>query len=227
MAYIIKNILGTLRGTVSQVVFKKKGELCYATSKPGKRPASKDPAAVSRMTQFKTAVEIASGVNRIDILKGLWPADPTKHLSRFQSIVGVNYKLVNGTDLSGDATLTPPFGFEVGNPLLSISADSILFTADALGDHREINDVLEKFLTGAGIVIMKDPTDNLSPKVNTMIIRAGMQSLATDAPISLAMTLTEKEKSILAKYTTKRAFFAMVTTDTPGNVIHYSTTYGS
>jgi hypothetical protein len=60
-----------------------------------------------------------------------------------------------------------------------------------------------------------------------MIIRAGMQSLATDAPISLAMTLTEKEKSILAKYTTKRAFFAMVTTDTPGNVIHYSTTYGS
>ena len=227
MALIIKNILGTLRGTVAQVVFKKKGELCYATSKPGKRSASKAADAVLRMAQFKTAVEIASGVNRIPILKGLWPADPTKHLSRFQKIVGVNYKLVNGSDLTGTATLTPPFGFEVVNPSLTFGANAIQFSADALGDQLEVDDNLEKFLTGAAVVIMKDPSDNLSPKVNVMTFRAGQQSLGLDTPISFAMALSEKDKQTLAKYTVKRAFFAMVTTDQPGNVIHYSATYGS
>jgi hypothetical protein len=143
VALIIKNILGVLRGTVAQVVFKKKGELCYATSKPGKRPASKEAAAVLRMSQFKTAVEIASGVNRIPILKGLWPSDPTKHLSRFQHIVGTNYKLVNGADLTGDATLTPPFGFAAVDPSLSIGANSIQFTASALGENLEIDENLE------------------------------------------------------------------------------------
>jgi len=227
MALIIKNILGALRGTVAQVVFKKKGELCYATSKPGKRPASKEPDAVRRMQQFKTAVVIASGVNGIPILKGLWPTDSSKHLSKFQTIVGTNYKLVNGTDLSGQATLTPPFGFEVLHPLLTIGADSVQFTADSLGDGAEIDPSQEKFLLGLGLIILRDPTDNLLPKVFSMAIKSGQQSLDTDTPISLTVTLSDKQKQTLAKYTVKRAFFAMVTTDQPGNIVHYSETYGS
>jgi hypothetical protein len=227
MARLLTQILGVMTGSVGDIVFHRRGGRSYVSAKPSGYSPRLDAASVARKKQFKTAVEIAKNINAIPILKAIWPVDPTKQLSRFQKMVSVNYKLVNGEDLTGQPTLTPELGFEMETPAVTLNAATVHFAAGQLGVNLGIDTSIEKYFTVAGIIVMKSPTDLLSQDITVLKFHTGQQNLDLITDISVTIPLSGIDQQFLAKYTVKRAFFAFLTLDDNGNVVKHSATYGS
>src|ERR1035438_8283601 len=129
MARLLTQVLGTMSGSVGDIVFRRRGGRSYVSAHPSGYTPRTDAATVARKKQFKTAVEIAKNINSIPLLKAVWPTDATKLVSKFQKMVSVNYKLVSGEDLTGQPTLTPSLGFEMTTPIVQLTANSVHFTA--------------------------------------------------------------------------------------------------
>jgi len=172
-------------------------------------------------------VEIAKNINNIPLLKAVWPADPTKLVSKFQKMVSVNYKLISGEDLTGQPTLTPTLGFEMTNALVALNPTNVHFTADQLGIDLGIDTSIEKTFCVAGLIVMNGPTDQLSQDINVLRFKTANQSLDLITNISVTIPLTGMDQQFLSKYTVKRAFFAFLTLDDNGAVVKHSATYGS
>lgn len=227
MARILTQVLGVMSGTIGDIVIRRRAGRSYASARPSGYTVRTDAATIARKVQFKTAVEIAKTINSIPILKAVWPADPTKLTSKFSKMVSVNYKLVKASDLTGQPTLTPELGFELAAPLVTLAADSVNFTATSLGVFLGIDTSIEKFFSIAGIIVMKDPADELSKDIEVLKFKTNQQNLDLITDVSVEIPLSVIDQQILAKYTVKRAFFAFLTLDDNGNVVKHSATYGS
>jgi len=227
MARLLTQILGVMSGSVGDIVFRRRGGRSFVCARPSGYTKRTDAASVARKKQFKTAVEIAKNINDIPLLKAVWPADPSKLVSRFQKMVSVNYKLVSGADLTGQPTLTPTLGFEMTTPLLQLNAATVHFTADALGVDLGIDTSIEKFYTIVGLIVMKDPTDQLSPDISVLKFRTNQHNLDLITEIDVSVPLSGMDQQMLAKYTVKRAFFAFLTLDDNDSIVQHSATYGS
>src|SRR5664280_688130 len=175
MARLLTQVLGTMSGSVGDIVFRRRGGRSYVSAHPSGYTPRTDAATVARKKQFKTAVEIAKNINAIPLLKAVWPADPSKLVSRFQKMVSVNYKLVSGEDLTGQPTLTPTLGFEMTTPVVQLNAATVHFTAGQLGVNLGIDTSVEKYYAVAGIIVMKSPTDLLSQDINVLKFHTGQQ----------------------------------------------------
>lgn len=227
MARLLTQVLGVISGSVGDIVFRRRGGRSYVCAHPSGYTKRTDAASVSRKKRFKTAVEIAKNINTIPMLKAVWPADPSKLVSKFQKMVSVNYKLVNGDDLTGQPTLTPDFGFEMSTPLVAITQNAVTFTADALGVGIGIDTSIEKFYCVAGLIVMNSPTDQLSQDITVLKFQTSRQQLDLITNINESIPLTGIDQQLLAKYGVKRAFFALLTLDDAGSVVKHSATYGS
>jgi hypothetical protein len=227
MARLLTQVLGTMSGSVGDIVFRRRGGRSYVSAHPSGYTPRTDAATVARKKQFKTAVEIAKNINSIALLKAVWPTDSTKLVSKFQKMVSVNYKLVSGVDLTGQPTLTPNLGFEMTTPVVALTANSVHFSAGQLGVDLGIETSIEKFFCIAGIIVMKSPTDLLSQDIYVLKFKTGQQNLDLITEIDVTIPLSGIDQQILAKYSVKRAFFAFLTLDDNGSVIKYSATYGS
>ena len=227
MARLLTQILGVMSGSVGDIVFRRRGGRSYVCAHPSGYTVRTDAATVARKKRFKTAVEIAKNINSMAILKAIWPTDPSKVVSKFQKMVSVNYKLVNGDDLTGQPTLTPTLGFEMTTPVVQLNATTVHFTAGQLGVDLGIDTSIEKYFSIAGIIVMNTPTDQLSQDINVLRFHTGQQNLNLITDINVSIPLSGIDQQYLSKYTVKRAFFALLTLDDNGNVVKYSATYGS
>src|SRR5664280_2817389 len=119
MARLLTQVLGTMSGSVGDIVFRRRGGRSYVSAHPSGYTPRTDAATVARKKQFKTAVEIAKNINSIALLKAVWPTDSSKLVSKFQKMVSVNYKLVS---------LTPNLGFEMTTPVVQLNPASVHFS---------------------------------------------------------------------------------------------------
>jgi hypothetical protein len=227
MARLLTQVLGVMSGSVGDIVFRRRGGRSYVSAHPSGYTPRTDAATTARKKQFKTALEIAKNINSIPMLKAIWPADPTKATSKFNKMVSVNYKLVSGTDLTGQPTLTPEQGFSIPSAVVEIGANAVTFTADALGVDLGIDTSIEKTYIVTGLIVMNAPTDPLSPDIEILKFSAAKVNLDLINPIQASMPLSGIDQQLLAKYTNKRAFFAFFTLDSAEKVVKHSATYGS
>jgi hypothetical protein len=227
MARLLTQILGVMSGSVGDIVFRRRGGRSYVCAHPSGYTSRTDAATVNRKKQFKLAVEISKNINDIPLLKAVWPNDPSKLVSRFQKMVSVNYKLVNGTDLVGQPTLTPDLGFEMTTPLVALTANSVHFTAGQLGVNIGIDTSIEKYCCVAGIIVMKNPLDQLSKDITVLKFKTIQANLDLITEIDVSIPLSGIDQQYLSKYTDKRAFFAFLTLNDDGQVVKHSATYGS
>src|ERR1039457_6088141 len=69
MARLLTQVLGTMSGSVGDIVFRRRGGRSYVSAHPSGYTPRTDAATVARKKQFKTAVEIAKNINSIPLLK--------------------------------------------------------------------------------------------------------------------------------------------------------------
>ena len=72
MARVKKQPLGLLRGSVAEVIFKKRGNKVYTSAKPGSFIPGTDPASVNRRDQGAFVGKVSKYIYSIDIIKELW-----------------------------------------------------------------------------------------------------------------------------------------------------------
>src|ERR1039457_3867033 len=69
MARLLTQVLGTMSGSVGDIVFRRRGGRSYVSAHPSGYTPRTDAATVARKKQLKTAVEIAKNINSIPLLK--------------------------------------------------------------------------------------------------------------------------------------------------------------
>jgi hypothetical protein len=226
MGQLNNKILGDASGRVGGIVFRERGDRVYISKRPRPKPNKvvSDLAKTIR-DKFALTVAVCKGINGTSLLKNGWTADPTKARSKFNKIFQENYKSIGTIDSPGKPVLLPLTGFPIANAVISLTQSGFTISADQPGVDSGINPVLEKFILGAGVMVMTDPTDPALPKFKVMAVKTGQQSLDTDAPINIAFTLMGNPLSDFKLYTTKKVSLTLITTDTIGNRINNSVTF--
>jgi hypothetical protein len=228
MARLTRQIAGLLSGRIGDIIFKQStGGRSYSSARP--RKSAKIPSAevLAHRAQFKTSVVVANAIYKESLLKNLWPVDNVNHISRFQKMVKTNYHMINAADLSGNLSLTPDIGFNLQNASLQVAVGSITLTANALGTQFGVDTEVEKFVTAVGLIILKDPDNPVSKKLDYIPIRTGQADLDSDTPLSLITTLTQEEQDKIARYAVKRVFLSLLTLNSTGSAVRYSAALNS
>src|ERR1035437_3069882 len=160
MARLRKQVLGQLQGGIASVVIKYRNGKPYVASKPGKCNTGKDPVTLFKKNQGRFIGKLSSVIYKIEILKKIWSlADAPKGYT-YQQIWAKNYRSIKNNDLSGNVTLVPSCEFKIINQTIELKENNTgTLTASPLGDKIGLNLAIEKKITAAGVIILKNRTD--------------------------------------------------------------------
>lgn len=118
MAITRKSIIGTLKGSLSNIVFRERNGKVVAYIKPAKQRISKSEAAVKARNKFGLTVVFAKEINSNETLAKIWEQLRVKATNTYQKIIKVNSKLTDSKSLSIKNKITPD-----GLPFKGFSAE--------------------------------------------------------------------------------------------------------
>jgi hypothetical protein len=127
MAELVNKIIGSARGKVGDVVFKrhKNGKVFFSTHK-GYNEISKSKKCVENRTRFNRAVNFAKAVNSLPELREVWKSSNIEGRSAYTKIMSNNIKLFHDTNPARTNKITPHgFGFHADNLILTNNSVSI------------------------------------------------------------------------------------------------------
>lgn len=107
MAIIRKSIIGTLKGSLSNIVFRERNGKIVAYTKPTKQRISKSEAAVKARNKFGLTVVFAREINSNETLAKIWEKLRVKATNSYQKIIKINSKLTDSNSLSLKNKITP------------------------------------------------------------------------------------------------------------------------
>lgn len=118
MANVKKSIIGSLQGSLSNIVFRERNGKVVAYTKPSKQRISKSEAAVKARNKFGLTVAFAKEINSNEILAKIWVQLKVKATNSYQKIIKINSKLTDSNSLSLKNKITPD-----GLPFKGFSAE--------------------------------------------------------------------------------------------------------
>lgn len=138
MAIIKKNILGTLQGSLSNVVFRERNGKLVAYSRPIKQKVSKSESAIAARNKFALTVAFAKEINGNKILSKVWEQSDIKATNAYQKLIKQNSKYTDSNSLTLKNIITP-----AGTPLKGID---IIFNDNKIDVSLECNKIDSKLL---------------------------------------------------------------------------------
>src|ERR1039457_147320 len=102
MARLLTQVLGTMSGSVGDIVFRRRGGRSYVSAHPSGYTPRTDAATVARKKQLKTAVEIAKNINSIPLLKA----------DRKSTRLNSSHLVISYADFCVKQKTAPPFSRE-------------------------------------------------------------------------------------------------------------------
>lgn len=124
MAIIKKHILGTLQGSLTNVVFRVRNGKLVAYTRPSKQKISKSKAAVNTRNKFALTVALAKTINADDILSKIWNHSKVKATNGYQKIIKYNSAFTESHSLTDKNVITPE-GIIINNVEVSYSDNLI------------------------------------------------------------------------------------------------------
>jgi hypothetical protein len=224
MARIKKQPLGLLNGSVSEVVFKKRGNKFYTASKPASFIPGTDSASVKRRDQGSFAGKISKHIYSVGIIKELWKKKTVDKSYTDQKIWSENYKAADCNNLNQPVKLGPDLGFILKNPVITLEESSLLIKTDALGSNSGINLSINKFIQATGVIILKDPSSDRSDYLNFLPFTSEKQLLNTESEINMSIKFSGAVESLYKLYTTRKCHLIFITSDENGNPMDHSET---
>ncbi|GAB6283670.1 MAG: hypothetical protein STSR0008_24590 [Ignavibacterium sp.] len=225
MAKINKEILGKVRGSLGDITFRQLNGKTYISTKPVSFVPGTDANSIARREKFSLAVKIAKSINSVSILKDVWAKDTPQNVSVFNHIMRSNYPMINSNGSIGLIKLFPYFGFAVNNPVVLFNPTEIKVNIDAIGTSSGIDTSIETTLNLVSLVYLSNPSED--SMIKSSFTTAVSVPIATDleAAQEFTISLNDVESQMLSIYQSRKGFFALVTYDSAGNIVHYSNTF--
>lgn len=224
MAELRKAILGQVSGALGDIVFREKGSLNYLATRPASFIPGTDPASIARRARFALTAKTSVSINRILELKTLWANAFSNGMSPFNYIFKTNYRFVTASTISDLLKIVPDNGFGVTITEGTVDRTRIRVVTDPIGDNTGIDPLLEPDIMLAGIIFLSSPVgESLDPYSLLSVISATQSTKLTD-PLTFDANLTNQQQVIFDSYQVTKAFVALVTLDSVGIPVHYSST---
>lgn len=137
MAIIKKNILGTLQGSLTNVVFRVRNGKLVAYTRPSKQKISKSKAAVKSRNKFALTVALAKTINADDILSKVWNQSKIIATNGFQKLIKYNSAFTDSHSLTLKNVITPE-GIKLNHVTVSYSDNLIELSINCDKLEREL-----------------------------------------------------------------------------------------
>jgi hypothetical protein len=135
-----------------------------------------------------------------------------------------NYDLINSAENLGSVAVAPLFGFDTVHAVLTAGVAGIHLVTDALGVGLDIDTSVEKFIVGAGIVVLQNPILPNLPATMVLPFKSNQQNLDLINEVNITADFSGSSLAMYAGYTNKRVFACLVTLDDQGKSIKFSST---
>lgn len=231
MAKVTKQYLGVVRGKLGPEVFKEMNGESYVASAPSKPAPSTNPKVIARRYSFGLVMKLGHAISSIPFLKYFWksfviPTHP-KAKTACNKVVVVNYHNASALGLSNTTALVPEKGFVASATNVTLSNSEVSVVLAPIGSSLIINPAVDVNVSLTCVLHLSDPTDQYNVKNRMIHITSESQALNLVNPLTFEIALDDIDKQYFDEYTTKKAFFALVTTDVDDVPLHYSNTFHS
>jgi len=224
MANLIKSVLGRPTGAVGDIVFRQMDGKTIVATRPGSFMPGIDEASVDRRSKFRFAVKLASAANGMDDIREIWDQNVDAG-SPFQNLVKTNYPYVDADGLPGSYKLTPAGGFGTSTSLITVSPVAIEAELNPLGDNIGIDTAEEVSIRLLSLVYLYNPTDPNCPAYDFLVKASEDIPLQLASAVIFSVPLMNQDTEKYNLYQNRSVYFAVVTLDAEGNVVHFSTTF--
>ena len=146
-------------------------------------------------------------------------------MSTYTKIGKANFNTVSATEISDLAFLVPDFGFSVTASETTLTNSTVTVAADPLGDSGIIDIVEEKYIYALCVIHFSNPANTALTPNRFLSLKSSRQNLSIINPLTFTLELDSAMGQVFDAYTTKKAWFVLVTTDTDEVPVHFSSTF--
>jgi len=225
MAKFNKEILGKVQGALGDVTFRQRNGKTFLSTRPGSFTPGTDENSIARRDKFSLSVKLASTINAIPELKKIWEKNTPSGLTTYNHIMRTNYVLMGSEGFSGLIKLIPSLGFNVANPVVTLSPSDIKINLGPLGSSTGIDVLAEVSVKIISISYLSGPVENSLSKNSFLTLTSGTQTFNLTSALEFIIPLSDVESQMLTIYQTRKSWLSLVTLDAAGNVVHYSNTF--
>ena len=209
MAKFNKQILGKVQGALGDVTFRQRNGKTFLSTRPGSFTPGTDENSVARRDKFSLSVKLAGAIYAVPELKKIWENNTPSGLTTFNHIMRTNYALIGLDGFSGLIKLIPSLGFNVANPVVTLSPTEVKVNTDLLGSSIGIDIQNETFLKIISVNYLSDPVDNSLGKNSFLTLNSAIQAINLTSGLEFIISLSDIESQMLTIYQTRKSWFSL------------------
>lgn len=224
MAQLKKKVLGQVSGAVGDLVFRERNGINYVGLRPNSFMPGTDPVSFARRQRFTLSSKSGVTINSISQLKRLWKGVAPSGLSAYNQIVKTNYQYVTSATISDLLKIVPDNGFGVTVADNNVDRMRLRASIEPIGTNAGINTTLETTIMMASVIFLSSPVDESVGAYSILSVVSQSQPSNLAQQLTFDANLTNQQQLIFDKYQITKSFISIVTLDSTGSPIHYSST---
>lgn len=225
MARLKKAILGKISGAVGDILFRIRRNRNYVGTRPTSFIPGIDVNSVNRRKRFKITVKFSSAVNKISSLRTLWKKNFPDSFMAINSIFKVNYFNATPDNLTDSASLVPDIGFEIPGSDVTFTTDVITVNLNPIGTGTNIDTNVETQFFLSAVIYLSDKLDENYKDYLFLSVSFPKIPLNLVNPLDFSYSLSDIETQLLARYSTKKTYLALISLTDLDEPIHFSNTF--
>lgn len=224
MAKVISKVLGKFSGSLGDMSLRNRKGTNYIAMKPGSFNAPADENSVLRRLRFSYSVKLAASINSFSLIKKAWSTEQTPEMTTANLITQTNYKLMDTSGLTDLNVLLPAGGFPFTVKSFTIADGKITIVINPLINSTHFDLSIEKNLHMFCIHTLTVPLITSLPCISFIKCEFVQTGFTLEEEYIFTYNLTQLETGLLEKYSQRKSYSALITTDQTGSIIHYSQT---
>jgi len=227
MARLIGGPFGLVSGRVGDVIYRTRGGKTIVSAVPKQRTSARSEYEIALQNKFALAGKIARGINSIAILKHFWKPTAYNGNSSCNVIFKNIYKLIDVKDFISNIMILPMGGFNLEGASIKTGRTNLLIECDSMNTDPEFDKKIEKYISAAGVIVLKNPTDEMLPIHEVIAFKTLKQFLYPNKELIVDLGLTGGTLQLFQSYAIKKVSAVFVTMDEKENPIRYSETFSN
>lgn len=231
MPKVVDQFAGRIRGKLGDIIFKITHGISYAGRAPLPRPASQDAKMVAIRVKFGLANKLGHAVKALPLLNHFWELFQLPGSSGYKTVMNKvmkkNFAHTTITGLTDSVILVPERGITINQSDITLSKTEVVVELDPIGYSDVINLTVENKFVMNMVLFLGGPIGTEDSAFNFIHKTSAEIPLNLTNPLTINIPMDTLDGDLFDAYTTKKAYFSLVTIDTEGNPVRYSSTIHS